>query len=205
MSILVQPTAPAWPMPQHPVRLFTVDEYHRMIQTGIVADDESVELLEGWITPKMPHNPPHDSTVGRAIRRVSAILPPGWIVRSQVPITTPDSEPEPDVAAVPGPDDLYDRRHPEPAEVGLLVEVSESSLSRDRGQKLRIYARAGIVCYWIINLVDRHIEVYTNPSGPDPAPTFGNRTDYRPGDSVPVVIAGQACGSIAVNDLLPRP
>src|SRR5437773_12510107 len=119
MSILVQPTAPTWPMPQHPVRLFTVDEYHRMIQTGIVADDEAVELLEGWITPKMPHNPPHDSTVGRTTRRLTAILPPGWIVRSQVPITTADSEPEPDAALVPGPDDLYDHRHPDPADVSL--------------------------------------------------------------------------------------
>jgi len=85
----------------------------------------------------------------------------------------------------------------------LLAEVSDSTLQGDRLDKGRIYARAGIAAYWIINLVDRCVEVYTNPSGPAAAPCYGQRQDYRPGDVLPLTLAGNVVASIPVDELLP--
>jgi len=94
-------------------------------------------------------------------------------------------------------------RHPGPQDIALLVEVSNTTLPRDRTVKARVYARAGVAVYWIINLVDRQIEVYSEPTGPAPQPAYGRRTDYRPGQAVPLVIGGTQVGQIAVNELLP--
>ena len=91
-------------------------------------------------------------------------------------------------------------RQPGPADVALLVEVAESSLGMDRGEKLRAYARAGIPVYWIVNLVDRQVEVYTDPVND----RYAGRQDYRPGQAIPVLIDGQAVGDLAVDQLLPQ-
>ena len=109
-------------------------------------------------------------------------------------------EPEPDVAIVRGSDADYRHRVPTPADVALLVEVSDSTLDQDRGKKLEAYARAGIPVYWIVNLVDRQVEVYTRPVK---AGRYRSRKDYKPGQQVPVVIAGQQLAPIAVDDILP--
>lgn len=124
-------------------------------------------------------------------------------MRVQSAITTLDSEPEPDFAIVPGPAERYLAHHPYAVDISVLIEVSDSSLSHDRNDKGRIYAHAGIVCYWIVNLVDRQVEVYTDPTGPDADPRFRQQQDYRPGDAVPLVIDGSGVGRVAVNDLLP--
>src|SRR5882762_3647803 len=89
-------------MPPLPVRRFTVAVYHRMIDVGLLTEDEPVELLEGWIVPKMPRNPPHDGTIQRINKRLGRCLPPGWDLRVQSAVTTADSEPEPDLAVVRG-------------------------------------------------------------------------------------------------------
>src|SRR5205814_6424888 len=86
--------------PPFPVRRITVDEYHRMIQAGILTENDPVELLDGWITPKMPQNLPHQVTIELVPEVLRSALPAGWRVRAQLPITTPDSEPEPDFAIV---------------------------------------------------------------------------------------------------------
>ncbi len=199
-------TTPNWPLfqqPPFPVRRFTVDEYHHMIRTGLLTENDKVELLEGWLVPKMVRNPPHDTTLELAVEMLRACLPSGWRLRVQSAITLSDSEPEPDVAVVSGPVRSHASRHPGPAEVGLLVEIADSSLGHDRVEKGRIYARAAIPVYWIINLVDNQVEVYTSPSGPVAAPAYGQRQDYRPGGLVPVVLAAQQVGQVAVQDLLP--
>jgi hypothetical protein len=203
--MIVTPPGTLWPLPPDPVCRFTVDEYHKMIEIGILSEDDSVELLEGWITQKMSQNTPHQVTVDLVPDVLRPLLPANWRIRVQLPITTSDSEPEPDHAIVPGPATRYMVTAPVPADVGLLIEVSDTTLSRDRGQKKRLCARAKIGCYWIINLIDRQIEVYTDPTGPDPAPTYRQRQEYRVGDSVPLIIAGQNCGSIAVSALLLSP
>lgn len=98
-----------------PVRRFSVDEYHRMIQAGILTEDDAVELLEGWIVPKMPRNPPHDGTIQIADEVLRPRLPAGWQLRIQSALTMPDSEPEPDLVVVRGDARTYLNRHTRPA------------------------------------------------------------------------------------------
>ncbi len=105
--------------------------------------------------------------------------------------------------SVPAGYALYSERHPGPQDLALVVEVSESTLGRDRGLKKRVYAGAGIIVYWIVNLVDHQIEVYTDPTGPAEEPDYRRRQDYGPADELPVVIAGTEVGRLVVKDLLP--
>ena len=190
-------------VPPESLYRLTVEQYHAMAREGILTDDDPVELLEGWLVPKMVRNPPHDTALELAVEMIRPCLPGGWRIRVQSAITLSDSEPEPDVAVVRGPLRSHTNRHPGPADVGLLVEVADSSLAQDRNEKGRVYARAGIIAYWIVNLVDNQVEVYTAPSGPVAAPAYGQRQDYQPGSLVPVVIGGQPVGQVAVTDLLP--
>src|SRR5437588_11485444 len=101
MSVLTQP--PDFRVPRLPVRRFTVEEYHRMIELGILGEDEDVELLAGQITPKMSRNAPHDGVLGLIDDLIRSRLPISWKVRVQCALTTADSEPEPDIAVVRGP------------------------------------------------------------------------------------------------------
>ena len=181
---------------------FTVARYQRMIETGILNAEDKVELLENYVVLKMPRNPPHDSTVQRSLRPLLRPLPAGWDLRIQLAITLLDSQPEPDVAVVRGTADNYMTRHPFPADIGGLIEIADASLLRDQRDKTRIYARAGIPWYWIVNLPDRRIEVYSQPSGPTPQPAYGAFQIYQPGDSIPLVLDGNVVGSISVSDLL---
>ncbi len=93
--------------------------------------------------------------------------------------------------------------HPTAADVGLVAEVADSTLNRDRNDKGRIYARAGIPIYWIINLVDSQVEVYTLPSGPTSSPSYGQQQDYQAGSDIPLVLDGAPVASIPVLELLP--
>lgn len=181
---------------------FSVARYQRMIETGILTAEDKVELLENHLVLKMPRNPRHDSSVQRALRPVQKVLPPDWDIRIQSAITLDDSQPEPDVALVRGTADDYETRHPGPADIGQLIEVADSSLLRDQRDKSRIYARANIPVYWIINLVDRRIEVYTRPSGPTALPEYGADRSYLPGDLIPLILDGKTVGTIPVSDLL---
>jgi Uma2 family endonuclease len=191
-------------IPPVPVRRFTVDEYHQMIQSGILGEDDNVELLEGWIVPKMPRTPLHDAVISWIMnRRIAPRLVEGWFCRGQSAITTSSSEPEPDLAVVRGSELDYTTRHPGPADMSLVIEVAVSSLPRDRSLKGRIYAAAAVPVYWIINLVDSQVEVYTDPTGPDAAPVYRVRQDYRIGDVVPFVIDGRDLGPIPAQELLP--
>jgi Uma2 family endonuclease len=185
------------------LRRFSVDEYHRMIQAGILDEDDPVELLEGYVVLKMPRNPPHDTALQLVRKRIEALLQPGWDTRIQSAVTLPDSEPEPDVAVVRGDERTYATRHPGPADVGLLVEVSDSTLQRDRDDKGRIYARAGIPAYWIVNLIDRQVEVLSGPSGPAPTPAYVQRQVFPGGTAVALVLDGNVIGAVAVQSLLP--
>jgi Uma2 family endonuclease len=184
-------------------RRFSVAEYHRLIELGILTEDDNLELLDGYLVHKMSRNPPHDAALQKGTKRWLRLLPAGWDLRVQSAITLAESEPEPDFAIVRGDENTYLTRHPGPADIGLVVEVSDSTLPGDRDDKGRIYAQAGIPCYWIVNLTDRQVEVYTAPSGPAPDPRFAQRADFRAGDSVPLVLAGAAQVQVAAQDLLP--
>lgn len=181
---------------------FSVDRYQRMIETGILTADDKVELLENYVVLKMPRNPPHDSTLQRMLRPLLRVLPDGWDLRIQCAVTLSDSQPEPDVAIVRGCDADYEGRHPTPADIGFLIEVADTSLLRDQYDKARIYARGGITVYWIVNVVDRQVEVHTQPSGPTGAPAYATVTTYRAGDQVPVELDGTVVGTVLVTDLI---
>jgi len=174
-----------------------------MIQTGLLTEDDPVELLEGWIVPKMPRNPPHDGTVAVGRRLLAGRVPVDWHVRVQSAITLSDSEPEPDLVAARGVEEDYFSRHPAPTDIALVVEVADSSLTRDRIDKGRAYARAGIVIYWIVNLVDFQVEVYTDPTGPDAAPRYRQQQNFDRNANVPLVIDGVVVAQVPVSELLP--
>ncbi len=184
-------------------RRFTVDEYHRMIETGILTEDDAVELLEGDVVLKMAHNPPHDAAIQLVAAALNATIPVGWTSRIQSAITLADSEPEPDVVIARGSLRTYVARHPGPVDLGLVVEVADSTLATDRTDKARIYARAGVVVYWIVNLPDRRVEVFTQPSGPAPAPAFARCDHFAPGADLLLVLDGATVATLPVAELLP--
>jgi Uma2 family endonuclease len=185
-----------------PVRLFSVAEYHRLIADGYFASDERFELLEGLIVLKIPRDPIHDAALMIAEELLRARLPEGWRVRVQSAITTGDSEPEPDLVVVKGQPRDYLTRHPGAGDLALVVEISNTTLHDDRNIKQRVYARAGVKTYWIINLIDRRVEVYEDPVA-DPVPAYRRRTDFNLAEDVPLVIGGTQVRSVSVSELLP--
>jgi len=185
---------PSWEMPR-----WTVEEYHRMIECGILGPNDKVELIYGWIVKKMSINPPHASAVSMLSTLLAVMLHPEYIIRTQNPLAADDSEPEPDLLIAPGPWSLYKRRHPSPPDAVLVVEVSDSSLRYDRTVKQKLYAETLVTVYWIVNLIDGLVEVYTQPrSG-----KYRKRTDYTAKQEVPVVLAKNTIGSIPVKEFLP--
>lgn len=188
--------------PPYPIYRFTVEQYHQMIRAGLLIEDDRVELLEGWIVPRLPRGPAHDATIELSYEAIRGQIPSGWRIRILSAITLGDSEPEPDLVVASGPAHRYLPKHPTVEEIGLIIEIAEASLVRDQRDKGRLYARAGIVCYWIVNLIDRQIEVYSNPTGPDAAPRYRQRLDYGVNDAVAVVIGGKEVGIVSVRDVL---
>jgi len=178
------------PEPPEAVFRLSVEQYHTMIEAGVFADDERVELLEGILVRKMSKNPPHRIVVGNLLELMFKTLPAGWHYQSQDPVTLSDGEPEPDGAVARGARGDYRGGHPTPADVPLVIEVADSSLRLDRGIKLRSYARAGIGEYWIVNLVDGVVEVYTRPGRKGRWPAYLDTTVRTRGDVLRLPIGG---------------
>jgi Uma2 family endonuclease len=177
----------------------SVDEYERLVSAGAL-DDPRLELIDGYLVRKMAKSPPHVWSVDVTELGVPPLLPAGWLVRRESPVRIPGfDEPEPDVAVVRGKREDFKKRHPNAGEIGLLIEVAESSLDRDRGEKLQAYARGGIPVYWIVNLIDERIEVYTDPA----AGAYRTRRDFARGSEAPVTLGGIELGRLRVDDLLP--
>jgi Uma2 family endonuclease len=191
-------------LPPGPVRRFTIAEYHRMIAGGLLTEDDPIELLEGFLVQKMPKGEGHDGVIGILQYLLAGIVPSGWILRIQCAVTFAESEPEPDVAIVKAPARQYFTHHPVPAEIGGITEVARTSLTRDQQLKGRIYARAGIPVYWVVDLRNRQVEVFTQP-GTDKKgrPVYLKKQVYRRGSRVPVVLAGKKVGELAVSEILP--
>jgi Uma2 family endonuclease len=177
-----------------------VDEYERIIHGRALENPDRVELVDGYLVDKMGKSAEHGYSTKKTIKALEDRLPAGWTWRSEQPVRIPDNdEPEPDVTIVRGADEDYAHRIPSPGDVGLLIEVSLTTLDLDRGKKLTAYAAGQIPVYWIINLADRQIEVYT---GPTPS-GYQSRTDFKAGQDVPVALDGQPLQPIAVSDILP--
>src|SRR5262249_53107020 len=142
---------------------WTVAKYHALINARILTEDDPVELLEDEIVVRIPKNPAHETARRYFRRALGKVLPPGYFTDDQAPVTLSDSEPESDLAVVVGSIEAFAGRHPRPSRVALVVEVVDSSLQTYRGRKQRIYARAEIEVYWVVDLTDRHVEVYSDP------------------------------------------
>jgi Uma2 family endonuclease len=184
-------------------RRWTRKEYARLGELGVFRPGEPVELIGGELIVSEPIGSPHASAVGLTADALHAAFGAGWVVRVQAPVALDDdSEPEPDVVVVPGHHRDYRDAHPSHAAV--LVEVADSSLVFDREEKASLYARAGMRDYWIVNLIDRALEVYREPA-PDASAPLGWRYAavdvLSPGATVSPLSRPQA--RIAVADLLP--
>lgn len=146
-------------------KLWTVDDYHRMIETGVLTGSDRVELLEGQIIEMNPQLPPHAATTQRAFRYLDRLLESVAYVRMQLPVTLkPKSEPEPDIVVVRIDVNEYGDRHPTPDEIFLIIEVADSTLLSDRQQKALVYAKASISDYWILDVNTRQVYVFREPT-----------------------------------------
>jgi Uma2 family endonuclease len=188
--------------PPRSVHRFTIREFERLVRIGFLNPGDRAELVDGWLVDKMPHNPRHAGVVDIANKAIEGLLSKEWTTRSQLPVRLPgDNAPEPDVVVVPAPKQQYIDHHPTENDVALVVEVSDTSLDDDRRLKLPQYARAKIPIYWILNLIDHRVEVYTEPRG-GKKPTYKQQTNYGPDDEVPLVLNGKEVGRIPVKELL---
>lgn len=147
------------------LRLITTIEYHQMAEAGILAGDEQVELIAGQIIQKMPKGPAHSALCKRIEKLLENRLGNQVLVRLQDPIVVDTySEPEPDIAVVHPQDNFYADHHPTPAEIFLVIEVSDTTLSRDLGIKADLYAAAGITDYWVLDVTDQQLHIFRDPS-----------------------------------------
>jgi Uma2 family endonuclease len=178
------------------LRRFTRDEYDRMIATGFFHPEERLELIDGQIVEMSPQGSRHSTAVQLVWKALAAALGPGVEVRVQMPLALDErSEPEPDVAVVPG--STRDYRDAHPSSALLVVEVADATLRFDCGRKLGLYARCGIPEVWIVNLVDAAVEVHRDPAA------SGYRTGLRLGSGDTVSPGARPDARIAVADLLP--
>ena len=178
----------------------TPEKYESLIASGFFTKRDDVHLIHGYLVSRMPESPLHGA-VCEAIRlAIEAILLAAWHTRSEKGLRIPSqiSVPRPDLVIVRGTPRDYLARYPEPADTALVIEVSYTSLDEDRAMA-DIYGAGGIPVYWLVNLVDGQVEVYSDP-GPD-----GYRTHevLAPGHALHLMVDGVAIGEIAVADILP--
>ena len=182
-------------------RRWTTAEYYALSDAGFF-DDERVELLNGEIWKLPAQKTPHFAAIRRTVDALEVVFGTDFDFRQQAAMTLEDgTEPEPDVLVVPGRWQDYEDHHPTPPEVSLLVEVSDATLWKDRKKKQNTYARAGIADYWIVNLVNRRLEVYRDP---EPTPDgHGYRTQLILLDGDGIAPLSMPNGTVAVTDLFP--
>jgi Uma2 family endonuclease len=201
MSTITQ-TVPQAAVPNgacYPPFRMSIDQYEKLVASGVFSKRDKLQLINGILVAKVTQNPPHsvaDLLCGKALGRV---IPAGWHLRPDKPVRLPpDGEPEPDQCIVRGAERDYSGRHPGAADVGLLVEIADTSLAADR-EMARTYAARGIPVYWIVNLPDSQVEVHTIPTDDG----YGLVQVFGPGAYIPVVLDGVEVGRIAVSDILP--
>ncbi|MBE9139873.1 Uma2 family endonuclease [Nodosilinea sp. LEGE 07088] len=187
---------------QPQVHVWTREEYHRMAELGFF-EGRRVELVEGQIIDMAAMKIPHAAAIDLVDEALKGVFGAGYYIRQQKPFVVSDiSEPEPDMAVVPGTVRDYAEAHPTVA--ALIVEVADTSVSYDRKVKESLYAKANVADYWILNLVKRQLEVYRQPvedSQADYGWRYGETVTYQAGQRVaPLRVEGAA---IAIDDLLP--
>ncbi|MBD2179028.1 Uma2 family endonuclease [Pseudanabaena sp. FACHB-1998] len=146
------------------IHLWTVADYHQMIEAGVLDEDDRVELLEGKIVCMSPQRPFHAASVQRSSHYLFEMLRNRASIRVQLPVTLGnDSEPEPDIAVVRFDANEYSFRHPEAPDIYLLIEVADWTISKDRKQKARIYGKNHVLEYWILDLQKRQVYIFRQP------------------------------------------
>jgi Uma2 family endonuclease len=196
----ITPTATDWtPSPEEIYRL-NVEQYEAMVSSGLFTKRDRLHLINGILVAKVTKKPPHVIACEKTRDALQRIVPHGWRVMVEAPVRIPlYNEPEPDLGLARGKAEDYETRHPEPADLALVIEVAESSLRQDR-DLMRIYGSGGVPTAWIVNLVDRQVEVFS-----DPCPEgYRSRQVFDASQEVPLVIDGVVLGRIAVRDLLPQ-
>jgi len=189
-------------IPFEELHRMTVNEYERLADSGIL-DDPQVELINGLLVKKMTKKPRHVSACELLAGVLEPLLPAGWYIREQNPLRIPDyDELEPDVVIARGSRGHYATRHPGPEDVALVVEVADTSLAKDRGEKLLANGRGGVPVYWIVNLLDNQVEVYSDPDRTSGG--YARCVVHAASDWVPLAIDDIEVGSVAVSDVLPR-
>jgi Uma2 family endonuclease len=196
----IRPAEPGW-IPS-PLYRMTIEQYEAMVASGVFSKTDRLHLINGYLVAKMTQNPPHrvaDELCGAELARI--IPADRYLIPAAKPIRLPDrdSEPEPDRCVVRGTIRDYEDHHPGPDDIVLLVEVADSSLAEDRELATEVYGPAGIPVYWIVNLIHRQVEVYSDP-GPG---GYRSTAVFTEGQAVPVVVDGHPLGQVAVADLLP--
>jgi Uma2 family endonuclease len=177
----------------------SLEKYESLIDSGFFSKRDDVHLISGYLVNRMPESPLHGAVCEVIRLALEAILLAAWHIRSEKGLRIPSqiSVPRPDLVVVRGAPRDYLARYPEPADTAMVVEVSITSLDEDRAMA-GIYGAGGIPVYWLVNLVDRQVEVYSDP-GPD-----GYRTHevLAPGHALHLVVGGVEIGEIAVSDIL---
>jgi Uma2 family endonuclease len=202
MSTLASmPTQPAGPIRiPWPLYRMTLEQYESLIGSGFFAKHDDVQLINGYVVNRMAESPLHGAVCDAILKAIGAILLAGWYPRVQngLKIPTQTSIPRPDLAIVRGDWRDYLNRYPKASETALVVEVSVSSLDEDRALA-NIYAVGGVPVYWIVNVDEGQVEVYSDP-GPS---GYRSHEVLAPGHVLSVVIDGVEIGEIPVSDILP--
>lgn len=142
---------------------WTVEDYHRMIEIGLLAGRQ-VELIDGQIINMSPELPIHRVTYRRGVKYLEGLLGGRAVVFATAPITLPDhGEPQPDISILMPPESRYETRHPGPEDIYWLIEVSNSTLAYDLGEKAQLYARSGIPEYWVLDIPNTRLWVHRQP------------------------------------------
>ena len=194
------PADPGW-IPS-PLYRMTIEQYEAMVASGVFTGRNRFHLINGYLVAKMTHNPPHrvaDELCGVELARIIPVDRYHVAAGKPIRLAHRDSEPEPDRSVVRGKIRDYEDHHPGAGDIVLLVEVADTNLAADRELAAEVYGPAGIPVYWIVNLVHRQVEVYSDP-GPE---GYRSCAVFREGQAVPVVIDGRPLGQVAVSDLLP--
>ena len=182
----------------------SVAMFDKMIEAGVFPPKNRIFLWNGRLVEKMTKNPPHVFAQNEIVEALRTLTPPGWFVEQDQPVTLGErSVPEPDVKVVRGNRADFRSKRPQSSDVSLAVEVSDSSLPLDTRSVLQNYARAGIPVYWVVNIPDARIEVYSDPTGPDRRPAYRSRRDYGLEEEAPVILDGLEVGKIAVKNVMP--
>jgi len=177
-----------------------VEQYEAMTEAEILTEQDRVELIDGFLVINTTKKPAHSASTRAVAEALSGLIPDVYFVTREDLIRIGGaSGPEPDAAVVHGRSRDYVRRDPNAARVALIVEVADSSLNLDRTEKLRAYAAGGVPVYWIVNLVDGRLEVYSQPD----SGTYQTIRLLDSTETVAVVVDGRALGEVPVADLLP--